>query len=140
MLNSCKQGETSVNSNVSYEERLDEYLKLTGQQVKDNPLLNDLSALPMFGKINANNKHSRMMDTLMTEMEVKIKEIYKKELSDKDLNELIVFYKSPLGQKLIALNRTVGIETFKLTTESTMKRMQGIMENTGLNAQRDVSK
>lgn len=112
----------------SYDETLDEFLEVTGQTFENNPILSEFQSNKFFFSFY-NQESKSKYDSLLDSMEIRIRPIYKKYYSQEELEDLIRFFKSPLGKSYIEKNNKIAIEGMKISTETSMKLMKGILEN-----------
>lgn len=54
--------------------------------------------------------------------------LYSKFFSEKELADMVTFYKSPTGQKLVEQMPNLMLESFKITEEKFLPRIQKIAE------------
>lgn len=116
---SCKNDTPSR----SYEETLDEFLKVSGTGFKDNPLLDKIpGVLGMPGFKNDAFDFQSIVDS----METRLKPLYKEYYTQQQLEELIQFFNSDIGQHYVEVNQKMSVEGMKASQEVTMDLIKNV--------------
>jgi len=129
----------SEKKDQNYDETLDTFLEVTGKSLINNPLMDQMYEMPMFGSAFMQNDSLKAeMEDLYEEMELKVKALYKEQLTQSELQQLIDFYKSPIGRKILETDQKVAIESMKYSQEYAMKKVnKSIRSNKNFNYKRD---
>ena len=101
----------------SYEETLEEFLNVSGTNPKDASMLGQVTNI--FPGVDESQNKAIM--SLIDKMMDKLMPVYKANYEQDTLEELILFFKSPLGKKYVETNRKIIIESFRITNELTME-------------------
>ncbi len=124
ILLSGVNSQSDPNSQRTYEETLIEFLKISGADPKDDAILNQMTIM-FEGKISLDKKiYENLIDTMITNMIP----IYKQHYSQETLEELILWFKTPLGTEFVKKNKQIALETLKLSSKMSMTMMKEITD------------
>lgn len=128
LISSCKN---ENQFNRSYDESLDEFLEVSGQSFENNAMLSEFNSNKFFFSFY-NQENKARYDSLYHSLEATMRPIYKKHYSQEELEELIRFFKSPIGKTYVEKNNKIAIEGIKISTEKSMELMKGILKKNDL--------